>query len=74
MGSDLIPRRAFLVSLTSKRSAKILLEGLRPYFKTSVCELPEGEKTKSEALGYKDFEIYGPNPMINKCLGIKEGF
>jgi len=35
-------------SRVMKLHSKLLLEGLRPYFKTSVCELPEGEKTKSE--------------------------
>jgi altronate dehydratase large subunit len=38
-----------------------------------IARVASGEETKSEALGYKDFEIYGPNPFVNKALGIKEG-
>jgi len=39
-----------------------------------MASVASGEETQSEALGYKDFEIYGPNPFINKALNIKEGF
>jgi len=38
-----------------------------------IIRVASGEESKSEALGYRDFEIYGPNPFINKTLGIKEG-
>jgi len=38
-----------------------------------ITSVASGEESKSEALGYRDFEIYGPNPFINKTLGIKEG-
>ncbi len=37
-----------------------------------ILKVASGEETKSEALGYKDFEIYGPNPLVNKMLKIKE--
>jgi altronate hydrolase len=39
-----------------------------------ILRVASGEQTKSEALGLRDFEIYGPNPLINKTLGIREGF
>jgi len=38
-----------------------------------IIRVASGEETKSESLGYRDFEIYGPNPLVNKTLGIKEG-
>lgn len=38
-----------------------------------VISVASGEKARSEALGYMDFEIYGPNPLVNKLLGIREG-
>ncbi|MFC2165294.1 UxaA family hydrolase [Acidobacteriota bacterium] len=40
---------------------------------SKIASVASGEESKSEALGYRDFEIYGPNPFINKTLGIKEG-
>jgi altronate dehydratase large subunit len=38
-----------------------------------IIRVASGEETKSEAFGFRDFEIYGPNPLINKVLGIREG-
>lgn len=37
-----------------------------------IIRVASGEESKSEALGYRDFEIYGPNPFVNKILDIKE--
>jgi len=37
-----------------------------------IIRTASGEETKSEALGYRDFQIFGPNPLINKSLGIDE--
>lgn len=38
-----------------------------------IVRVASGEQTKSESLGLRDFEIYGPNPLVNKMLGINDG-
>ncbi|MBN1224133.1 MAG: UxaA family hydrolase [Candidatus Aminicenantes bacterium] len=37
-----------------------------------IIRTASGEESRSESLGYRDFQIYGPNPVIDKSLGIKE--
>ena len=55
--------------VTGEKSIKVVGE----HIFNKIARVASGEESKSEALGYRDFEIYGPNPFVNKTLGIKEG-
>jgi len=54
--------------ITGKESIKDVGE----HIFQKIVSVASGRESKSEALGYRDFEIYAPNPFINKTLGIKE--